>query len=293
MEQEGKDGKMIKLAAVDMDGTLLRSDGHISDRTAHTIRCMQTAGIEFIICTGRNYWDAARPLMEQKIKAPIICMNGAAVYNWQGELLSKILLEREQVNGILKLCRNEPVLYDFMTGEGSLTLNSPETFRQVFENGKLFPMATKAMFEAILKRFRFASPEELFQEGREIFKISLVHEDGQALQKIRDSLEEVGLLSVFSSDASNLEITHAAAQKGKALAEYAAMRGVRFDEMMAIGDSENDYSMLSMNLKYTVAMENGMDIIKRVAKCQTRSNDEDGAAYAIETLALVREAAAM
>ncbi|MCD7869071.1 MAG: HAD hydrolase family protein, partial [Enterocloster clostridioformis] len=56
--------------------------------------------------------------------------------------------------------------------------------------------------------------------------------------------------------------------------------------------SENDYSMLSMDIKYTVAMGNAMESIKRTAKCQTRSNIQDGVAYAIETLVLTREARA-
>ena len=71
-----------------------------------------------------------------------------------------------------------------------------------------------------------------------------------------------------------------------------ASRGVRPEEIMAIGDSENDYSMLSMDIKYTVAMGNAMESIKRTAKCQTRSNIQDGVAYAIETLVLTREARA-
>ena len=79
---------------------------------------------------------------------------------------------------------------------------------------------------------------------------------------------------------------------GKALAEYAGMRHIRLDEIMAVGDSENDYSMLSMRLKYTVAMGNGMEKIKQTARCQTRTNDEDGVAYAIETLVLAEQARA-
>ena len=76
------------------------------------------------------------------------------------------------------------------------------------------------------------------------------------------------------------------------MAFYASSRGVRPDEIMAIGDSENDYSMLSMDIKYTVAMGNAMESIKRIARCQTRSNIQDGVAYAIETLVLTREARA-
>ena len=64
------------------------------------------------------------------------------------------------------------------------------------------------------------------------------------------------------------------------------MRNIRRDEIMAVGDSENDHSMLSMNLKYTVAMGNAVERIKKTAKCQTRPNSQDGVAYAIENLVL-------
>ena len=100
-------------------------------------------------------------------------------------------------------------------------------------------------------------------------------------------LERLGLvpdLAIASSAATNLELTHQDAQKGKALAGYAAMRNIGWNEIMAVGDSENDYSMLSMDLKYTVAMGNAMERIKKTAKCQTRTNSQDGVAYAIENL---------
>ena len=80
---------MIRLVAVDMDGTLLSPNGQVSSRNAHVIRCMQNAGVEFVICTGRSYADALAPLQEAKLQAAIICMNGATVYDWKGMLMDK------------------------------------------------------------------------------------------------------------------------------------------------------------------------------------------------------------
>ncbi|HEX3022690.1 MAG TPA: HAD hydrolase family protein, partial [Lachnospiraceae bacterium] len=72
------------------------------------------------------------------------------------------------------------------------------------------------------------------------------------------------------------------AQKGIALKEYIESLGYRMDEVMVLGDSMNDYSMLSMDFGATVAMENAMDRIKEVSKYITKTNDEDGVAYAIQ-----------
>lgn len=280
---------MIRLVAVDMDGTLLGPDGHVSDRNAYVIRCMQNAGVEFLVCTGRSYIDALLPLQEVKLHAPVVCMNGASTYDWKGRLIQKKKLCIHQVKGILECCQGEDVIFDFMTDTGSCTIASESEFRDSFNRNVLLPMA-EYTYEGVRERFRFIPAEELFNQGLEFYKISVIHESPEVLKRIKERLKSVPELAVASSFRTNLELTHREAQKGIALADYASMKNIRLDEIMAIGDSENDYSMLSMNLKYTVAMGNAMESIKRTAKCQTRSNTQDGVAYAIESLVLGREA---
>ena len=53
---------MIRLVAIDMDGTLLRPDGHISERNVRALKGLKAMGAEFLICTGRSYIDALEPL---------------------------------------------------------------------------------------------------------------------------------------------------------------------------------------------------------------------------------------
>ena len=145
-------------------------------------------------------------------------------------------------------------------------------------------------YENIRRRFTLIPPGELLCRGLEFYKVSVIHESRQVLEQVKERLKAVEDLAVASSFITNLELTHIEAQKGKALAAYASMKNIRLDQVMAIGDSENDYSMLSMNLKYTVAMGNAMERIKNTAKCQTRTNAQDGVAYAIENLVLYKEA---
>lgn len=281
--------RMIKLVAVDMDGTLLAPDGHISGRNAQVIRYIQNKGVEFLVCTGRSYIDALIPLKEAELKGAAVCMNGASIYDPGGRLIHKKELYIQQVKQILECCRGEDIIFDFMTDRGSCTIASEEEFRDCFERNVLLPMA-EYTYEGVRQRFHFLPREELFEQGLEFFKISVIHESPEVLKRIRERLSAVPELAVASSFRTNLELTHREAQKGRALAAYASMKGIRLDETMAIGDSENDLSMLSMSLKYTVAMENAMESIKRAAKCQTRSNSQDGVAYAIENLVLGREA---
>ena len=267
---------MIRLVAIDMDGTLLRPDGHISERNVRALKGLKAMGAEFLICTGRSYIDALEPLKEAGLRAPVVCMNGAAVYDWDGRLMDEIRLSERQVREILDCCQKEDIIFDFMTDRGSYTTAKEAQFRVCFERNVLLPMA-EFTYEGVRDRFSFAEEEQLFELGLAFYKISVIHESQEVLGRIKE-------LAVASSFATNLELTHSHAQKGRALAFYAASRGVRPDEIMAIGDSENDYSMLSMDLKYTVAMGNAMERIKKTAKCQTRTNSQDGVAYAIENL---------
>ena len=119
--QERIDG-MIRLVAVDMDGTLLGPDGRVSDRNAHVIRCMQDMGVELLICTGRSYEDALLPLEEAGLKAPVVCMNGASTYDSLGRRLDKVGLATTQVERIVESCKDEGVIFDFMTDKGSCTI---------------------------------------------------------------------------------------------------------------------------------------------------------------------------
>lgn len=73
--------------------------------------------------------------------------------------------------------------------------------------------------------------------------------------------------------------------------EYAVKSKVHPREILALGDSENDLSMLSLPIGYTVAMGNASDAVKRSARLITRTNEEDGVALAIDALILSKEAA--
>ena len=280
---------MIKLIAVDMDGTLLNSEGRISRRNAYAVQCLQALGTEFLVCTGRSYEDALLPLKERGIRASVICMNGSCIYDWNGRLADKTVFQTEQVKQILRAGKEFGAVFDFMTSRGSFSISTEEEFRDAYERDILLPMAAYS-YEAVRDRFHLVREEELFSLGLEFFKISVLHASSQTLNDLKERLKEIENLAVASSFYTNLELTHKDAQKGKALSAYASVRGIRLDEIMAIGDSENDTSMLSMGLKYTIAMGNAMESVKKTAKCLTRTNDEDGVAYAVETLILSQEA---
>ena len=129
-----------------------------------------------------------------------------------------------------------------------LFLSSP-LYRRIVENTK------------IISEF-----QELEESQVSVYKVFLYSNDLEMLARISKKLEKNKKLAVASSFKTNLEITAVEAQKGPVLKQYIESLGYTMDEVMVLGDSLNDYSMISMDFGATVAMENAVPEIKKAAK---------------------------
>lgn len=100
------------------------------------------------------------------------------------------------------------------------------------------------------------------------------------LYEIEQKLSKFPMLELVVSTSGYIEITHREAKKGNALEHLCAYLDISLENVMAIGDNANDYSMLS-RVGYPIAMGNANEEIKELAKDVTLSNDENGVAEAI------------
>ena len=97
------------------------------------------------------------------------------------------------------------------------------------------------------------------------------------------------MTSYESNDFAMIDVIHPVWSKGSSLAEWAALRGVAREEVMAVGDNHNDLEMLEF-AGIPVVMGNGVPELKTFGWYETGTNDESGVAAAIKHFAL-REAA--
>ena len=136
----------------------------------------------------------------------------------------------------------------------------------------------------------FVDGQEAFlNSDHRILKITSNSPDHESLKKLRVELEKIPGLAVVSTVPTDIEITSINAQKGSSLLDYAKKDGLKPEEIIAIGDSENDYSMLSIPCILSVAMENACDMIRNICVYQTRANTRDGIAYIIICILADRE----
>ena len=274
-----EDMKLIKVIASDMDGTLLNSQHDITEENVKAILKAKELGAHFIVATGRMY-DGVKPFMDKHgIKCEYILMNGAEFRDENGELIESISMDKRKIKDIVEL----------YTGDGSYTTNTKEealkemVYRvQNFEKVQDYDKALEIAKEhEHFKTLKYIDDIDKFIESSiEIRKIITFSNDEEIIKKTKVELNDIGGLAVLSSFITNIEITDERAQKGYILKKVTEKMGIKNEEVIAFGDSFNDYSLFT-EFEKAYAMENAIPEIKEIAKNITDTNDNSGVAKAI------------
>ncbi|QDR79450.1 Cof-type HAD-IIB family hydrolase [Sporomusa termitida] len=272
-----------KLVCIDVDGTLLNSKHKITDRTKAILLQAHQQGVHIVISTGRMYTDAEYYSNLIGVKSPVIASNGAFIKDKDtdkviyqdvlGESLSLELL------AIFRKHRTKPY---FCT---------PHKFYYGTVMFKFFYVASKLLG----KRSNKLDMEYIFswqqwqkilnKEKNNIVKCEIIYSNIEVIRELRKEIQTIQQLEIVDSSRYNIEITRKGVSKGKAVARLAAIYGLRREEILTIGDSENDLSMIEY-AGLGIAMENAADRVKRKADFITSSNDNEGVANAINRFIL-------
>lgn len=293
MPSEERSRLMIKVIASDMDGTLLNEEHEMAPETAEAVKRACSHGIRFIVATGRNFTQAVEQLKDVDITCDYILASGAEVRNFRQQIVSRITLDMELCEKIFEELNNWPVSVIFSTDSFDYRIGTPEKIKEsMLLQAQLFHLnmtreeiIKTSLYKRIINKTKIiSSMEELRDVKVPVYKIFLFSDDFAMLKELGKMLSRDERIAVASSFESNLEITNVRAQKGPVLKAYIESLGYRMDEVMVLGDSMNDYSMLSMDFGATIAMGNAMPEVKRVAKYVTKTNEEAGVAYVIDRL---------
>lgn len=281
-----------------MDGTLLDSYRQITQVNIDAIRTLQDSGIEFIINTGREYQNVVEILDKAGLKCDMICSNGSCGYDKEGNLLFEHSIPTETVKQIFEVFHQSDLLPTPFSQMGRISLLSKEELQKYTKEVMIPAMQinhpdfvyTDQEFEELISQVTYVDGESgLFDSEHRVLKIISQSTNPDALLRLRAELENIPGLAVVSTAPTDIEITSIEAQKGIGLMDYAERKGMIPDEIVAIGDSENDYSMLSIPGIHSVAMANATEAIKNICVYQTRANTKDGIAYIIRCILADRD----
>ena len=281
---------MVKLIASDMDGTLINDKHEISKEDAIVIKEAQLKGIDFIITTGRLYQEAFQQVRDAGIDCQYIVMNGAEHRDEDGKILYSIDIDKKQVKEIVDVLNKNNLYTELYTNKGLYTVSSEEVCVQAVVTKIKFFEPEKTVDE-ILKtakkhseftKLKFIDHINRFLEDEEIKvgKILSFSDDISLLDNMKNLLGKNNNLSVTASFKINMEVTHCDAKKDILLEKIAQAKGYSNDEVMVIGDSYNDYTMIK-KFKNSFAMGNAIPEIKEIATYVTEDNNSSGVGKAI------------
>ena len=263
-----------------MDGTLLNSKKEITQRSLDAIKKAHELGVKLVIATGRIFVSAANYGDLIGVKAPIIASNGAYVREKDGEkVIFQEYLSMEECSNIVSILKEYnivPHFYSFDTIYTSKIIHSSLAYKNA--NAKL-PRSRQVKIEVI------DDWEKLFLKRPKLIKTMAVDDDGDKVLQAKERFLSLDKFEVVSSFSKSFEVMPRGTSKGNAVKKICEYYGVHPSEVIAIGDNENDISMIEY-AGLGIAMGNSEEKVKDIADYITESNDRDGVAMAIEKFIL-------
>jgi len=272
-----------KMVCIDMDGTLLNSNHKISTISKNALRKAHDMGVHIVISTGRTYVDAAAYSDLIGLNSPIIACTGAIIKEKHDDnVIHKSVIEEELCKQLLKIFEKHNVkpifnsVYKIYCGD--LTLKIGIEFLKIRgfinRNVKLNYIRDEEKWFDVFKH-----------EKNNIIKCEIMNRSGKKIHSLRKELENMNGIEITSSSDHNIEITKKGASKGRAIEILANYYNIKKEEIIAIGDSDNDLSAIEF-AGMGVAMGNANEQVKKKSNFVTESNDDDGVAKVIDKFIL-------
>jgi Cof subfamily protein (haloacid dehalogenase superfamily) len=260
-----------RLAAIDIDGTLLDDNYLLSSETKEALRDAKKAGIEIVLCSGRAP-HSVFPIMEElEMEGFLITHNGAVTtHSKTKSVINELGFFMDSLHHVVDYCKQMGIHTDFCTAFEMYTDKiDSEELEELYNKYHMTPIIVddvKNVKDKLVK-FTLFGAEDL-----------LTHAHGD-LQKMELSLQTI------RSGPTFIDILHRQATKGVALSNLAQQLGVSMEETIAIGNYFNDVEMFKVAGK-GIAVANAPAEVKKQADFVVSSNNENGVAEALWQIVL-------
>jgi len=284
---------MIRLIALDLDGTLFNSRGNVSEGNRLALERVRERDVRIAVVTGRRFRDARPVALELGLDVPLIAHNGALTKHARTlETVAATLLPLDAAREVLRVGRaaggdalisDDPdgsgvMVYDHIGGDNHALAEYIRWARHI--HGDDFDDAVRKV-DSVEDYLDHAPVHVAFSGGCDPMR---------RLHEILD--RELGsLIKIFPTlyaprDFGLLDVVHPQVSKATGVAAVAAELGIGPHEVMAVGDNINDLEMLHF-AGTGVVMKNAEPVLLEVPHFHvTASNDDDGVARAIERFVL-------
>ena len=290
---------MYKLMAIDLDGTLLNSEGEVTEKTRNALKKAKEQGTEVVLSSGRPISSTECLAIDLGVDNYLISGNGAAVYDIKNQqIIYDRFLTKEQVLHIAKLCEKNSFFYNVYTEEEVITsslnynvlfyhkenvkkieekrthINVVQNIAEYIEQSgkeKFLKMTicdeSKFIFNSILKRLK------------EIEGIDVLDVEYMSRKKIKSGTDDIDIQYYYT------EITNQNVNKWTAIEFLLNKLNIKKEEVLAIGDNMNDKEMIQ-EAGLGVVMGNSNPKMKEIADEIVADNNSEGVLEALEKFVL-------
>lgn len=261
----------IDLIVSDIDGTILNTEHQVTPELKEVLGAVTTAGIPFVLTSARSPLAMAHIRDELGLKTPLTAYNGAYISEYQTEkALYSLPLDFTEANKVIQLAhrRYPEIAINMYAGDRWLV---PKRNQWVQLEEKITKMEAE---ELDLPRFLAEEPE--------IHKVLFIG-DKEPLAELERSIGNLVLLESgqYRSKENYLEFTHKKVSKALALEQVAAYYQVDLAHTLAIGDHDNDVSMIGA-AGVGIAMGNASEAARKKADFITADNNHNGVAVVLK-----------
>lgn len=265
---EAETEKRIALVVGDIDGTILDPQKNLTPGTPAAVQRLYAAGIRFTLASARPPRLVGHLIRELHVSEPVACFNGALFVDPQRGVMHQIPMETSDAQFVADhLCRNGLALWLYTGTEWYVSNpNGPHvTHQEELMECKAAPLHTYDMSQY------------------HVLKLVGVSDDYDAVARAQAYLDQLSGLAISATRSSNyyLDVTHAAANKGEVILALSRMLHIPREQIAVIGDMDTDV-LAFRQAGLSIAMGNASPSVKAAAMYVTRSNTEDGVAYAID-----------
>ena len=291
---------MYNLIAIDLDGTLLNSNGIMSNETKETLQKINDKDIKIVLASGRMVDSIKTISNEIGNQKYLIAGNGAIVYDIEKqEILYKNYLKKEKVLDVIKICEENSIYYNIYTENELLTTSLKYNVLYYHKENANREEKDRMKISIVNNMYEYV----LNSKRDDYLKITICDEDKMIfiffLRKIKQ-IKEIDVLDVEHMSRKNItqgtetielnysytEVSAQNVDKWEAINYIMKQENIHKDHVIAIGDNINDKKMIE-NAGLGIAMVGSTPVVTEIANIITsENNNQDGVAKELKKIIL-------
>lgn len=274
---------MYKLVAIDLDGTLLDDDKNIPKENIRVVHELADKGYEVVIATGRRYWSAKQLIKDINMPLVVLANNGNIVRDTsRDEIIIEKYLDMEDFRILIEESRKRdlyPIVHVDKYEKGYDIIIEIEKEGKIYDNYLSPDEKRYREIENYLELENHNILAVIYAGNRKALENFHLYINKKYPNRYNSHVME----NIQTAEAL-LEVMHPLGNKWLSLKEYAKKKGISPEEIIAIGDDNNDAQMIK-NAGCGIAMKNASQQVKEVADIITKKdNNQAGVAFELRRI---------